>query len=85
VTEGKTEIDLKFHLEKSRRNLKMNVLKELEGKRTYIMAAALAAWAILGLFLQKTSLEQAITTILEAGALIGIRASFANALAKAKE
>lgn len=82
MTEGKTEIDIEAHFKTTRRDKQMDVLKELEGKRTYIVAAALALWAILGIILQKMTVEQGVTVLLEAGALIGIRASLQDTVNK---
>ena len=73
------EIDLEFHFKNTKRGQKnMGIIEELKGKRTYIMAASLAIWGILGLLLGKNEIQEAITIMLEASALAGIRASVAK-------
>jgi len=51
----------------------------LAGKKTYLIAAAMILYAVCGLLLGYTEPDAAITLILEALALAGLRLGIANA------
>lgn len=80
-TDTDLDIDIEYHFNKhSRRSLSMQLWKELEGNRTYIIGFLLALWGVLGFALGRTDVQGMITILLEAAALLGIRASIQNLL-----
>lgn len=47
----------------------------VQGKKTYFVAALLAVYALLGLFLGKLDLNTALTDLFAAGAVFGFRSA----------
>lgn len=76
----KEVIDLEFHFKKTWRKKKMQILKQLEGKRTYIIAGGLLTLGVIDYLLGTRNAIETIKVVLEAAAIFGIRASIANLL-----
>ena len=53
-------------------------MKHVSGNKSYAIAAILALYAVLGLVLGKSTLDEAITLLLQAGGLAGIRHAIAK-------
>lgn len=48
-------------------------MKSLEGKKTYIVAAGMVAYAVIGAALGYVEIDRAIELLMEAAALAGLR------------